>query len=122
MNEFAKTLRYLRKQKGLTQEQMAEKVKISITQYKSYELGKGYPLVEKLVVISNFFDVPVDYLLRGEDSLFNDFATAVLFKELSAMDNNKSEVLFYALQKLAEFKNIDTYITAKETTLKWNLD
>jgi transcriptional regulator with XRE-family HTH domain len=107
MNKFAKTLKYLRKMNGLTQEQMAEKAKISITQYKKYELGNGYPLAEKLIGLAKFFNVPVDYLLRGEDSLFCDFATAALFKELRKMDDDKTESLFYIVQKLSELKNLD---------------
>lgn len=107
MNDFAKTLRYLRNQNALTQEQMAEKLKVSVTQYSNYEQGMNFPHIEKLNVLSELFNVPIDYLLKGEKSLYMDFATAALFKKLREMDDDKKQAIFFVANQLAELKDND---------------
>ncbi len=48
---------------GLTQREMAEKLDISQPSYIRYENGTAEPSLEKLVKISEIFDVSVDYLV-----------------------------------------------------------
>lgn len=54
----------LRKQHGLTQEQLAEKLDISIKHCSSVERGLSCLSLEKLVEASNVFDVSLDFLVR----------------------------------------------------------
>lgn len=55
----------LRKEHGLTQEQLAEKIDISIKHCSSVERGLSCLSLEKLIDISNLFDVSLDYLVKG---------------------------------------------------------
>ncbi len=57
-----------RKNAGLTQEQMAEKLMISRPAITKWESDKGIPDIENLKAISKLLDVSLDYLLNdGED-------------------------------------------------------
>ena len=65
--EFNEKLQKLRKQKELTQEQLAEELFISRTAISKWESGKGYPNIESLKSISKLFSVSIDDLLSGEE-------------------------------------------------------
>ena len=67
--EFNEKLQELRKQKGLTQEELAEKLYVSRTAISKWESGRGYPNIESLKEIAKFFSVTVDELLSGEEIL-----------------------------------------------------
>ena len=57
----------LRKNSGLSQEQLAEKINVSRQAISKWESGTAVPESEKLVTISNYFGVSVDYLLKDEE-------------------------------------------------------
>lgn len=65
--EFNEKLQQLRKEKELTQEQLAEKLFVSRTAISKWESGKGYPNIDSLKSISKFFSVSIDDLLSSEE-------------------------------------------------------
>lgn len=67
MASFSSRLQELRKEKGLTQKEFAEQMKISRTRAASYEQNSREPTLELLSSIADFFDVDVDYLLGKSD-------------------------------------------------------
>lgn len=67
--EFNEKLQELRKQKGLTQEELAEILFVSRTAVSKWESGRGMPSIESLKVISKFFAVSLDDLLSSEELL-----------------------------------------------------
>ena len=67
--EFREKLQQLRKQKNLTQEELAEKLYVSRTAISKWESGRGYPNIDSLKAISKFFSVGIDELLSGEEVL-----------------------------------------------------
>ena len=67
--EFNQKLQELRKQKGLTQEELAEAIFVSRTAVSKWESGRGYPSIDSLKAIAGFFSVTVDELLSGEQVL-----------------------------------------------------
>ena len=67
--EFNEKLQSLRKEKGLTQEELAEVLYVSRTAVAKWESGRGYPNIESLKDISKFFSVSIDDLLSGEKLL-----------------------------------------------------
>ena len=56
----------LRKQSGLSQEQLAEQLNISRQAISKWESGQAVPETEKLLLLSNYFNVSLDYLLKDE--------------------------------------------------------
>ena len=67
--EFNEKLQELRKQKGLTQEELAERLFVSRTAVSKWESGRGYPNIDSLKAIAGFFSVTVDQLLSSEELL-----------------------------------------------------
>ena len=67
--EFNEKLQHLRKQKGLTQEELAEVLYVSRTAVSKWESGRGVPNIESLKAISKFFSVTIDELLSSEEIL-----------------------------------------------------
>ena len=67
--EFNEKLQELRKQKGLTQEELAASLYVSRTAISKWESGRGYPNIESLKDIAKFFSVTVDELLSTDEVL-----------------------------------------------------
>lgn len=68
--EFHEKLQKLRKDRGLTQEELAEALYVSRTAISKWESGRGYPSIDSLKEISKYFSVTIDDLLSGEKLLF----------------------------------------------------
>ncbi len=67
--ELNEKLQELRKQKGLTQEELAQALYVSRTAISKWESGRGYPNIDSLKAIAKFFCVSIDDLLSGEEIL-----------------------------------------------------
>ena len=67
--DFNEKLQLLRKQKGLTQEELAEILYVSRTAVSKWESGRGYPNIDSLKAISRFFGITIDELLSGDELL-----------------------------------------------------
>ncbi|MBO5273452.1 MAG: helix-turn-helix transcriptional regulator [Clostridia bacterium] len=67
--EFNEKIQELRKNKGLTQEELAEILFVSRTAISKWESGRGYPNIESLKAIAQLFGVPIDELLSGDELL-----------------------------------------------------
>ena len=67
--EFHEKLQELRKNRGLTQEELAEELYVSRTAISKWESGRGYPSIDSLKEISNYFSVTIDELLSSEKLL-----------------------------------------------------
>ena len=59
-------LKRLRKEKGITQEEFAEKLNISSRTVSRWETGSNMPDISLLVEISEFFDVSIPEIINGE--------------------------------------------------------
>ncbi len=68
---FADKLKELRKQKGISQEQLAEKIYVSRQAITKWESGNGIPDIENLLAISALFNESIDSLLSEEKSLIS---------------------------------------------------
>lgn len=67
--EFHEKLQELRKSRGLTQVELAEDLYVSRTAISKWESGRGYPSIDSLKEISNYFSVTIDDLLSSEKLL-----------------------------------------------------
>ncbi len=67
--EFNEKLQQLRKNKNMTQEELAAALFVSRAAVSKWESGRGYPSIDSLKDISCFFSVSIDDLLTGEKLL-----------------------------------------------------
>ena len=63
--EFKEKLQELRKEKGLTQEELAAHLYVSRAAISKWESGRGYPNLDSLKAMAEFFSISIDELLSG---------------------------------------------------------
>jgi transcriptional regulator with XRE-family HTH domain len=64
MHYLGKNMRYLRKQLSKTQSEIAALIKKGQTTIGNWENGISEPNLDELLIISNFFDIPLDALVK----------------------------------------------------------
>lgn len=67
MEKFSSRLKELRCEKGITQQELGGLVNMSKMAVSHWELGHSEPSITQLIVLSNFFDVTVDYIVGKSD-------------------------------------------------------
>lgn len=72
--DFSQRLKQLRKDKHLTQAQVAKRIGVTASMVSSYETDIRLPSYEVLVRIADVFGVTVDYLLCRQDKRFLDIS------------------------------------------------
>ncbi|WP_147534450.1 helix-turn-helix domain-containing protein [Bacillus marasmi] len=66
---FAEKLKSERKNKGWSQEELAEKLFVSRQSVSKWENGQNYPSIEILIKLSDLFGVTIDEMLRSDEEL-----------------------------------------------------
>ena len=64
---FNDRLADLRRRKGLSQEQLGYELGVSRQTVSKWELGQSYPDFQKLVLLSDYYEMSLDELVRGVD-------------------------------------------------------
>lgn len=82
---FSEKLLMLRKSKNLTQEQLAEQLNISRQSISKWESDQAIPELNKIVELSNIFDVTTDYLLKPAEIDELSVKTEILEKQQQQM-------------------------------------
>ena len=73
---IADRIQNLRKTKGLSQEQLADAIGVSRQAVSKWESEQAIPDMEKVVLLSDYFEVTTDYLLKGIEPANPDAAAA----------------------------------------------
>ena len=105
MGTFANVFKELRIKSGLTQQEMADKLKISRSSVGMYEKGEREPSYELLEAIADFFNVDMNYLLGKKELSEHIPQPYYLNEEARDMaqflyDNPEYKVLFDASRKV----------------------
>lgn len=69
---FGERLYELRNKKNLSQEELAEALDVSRQSISKWENDKAYPEMTRLLFMSDYFDVSLDYLMRGIEKEDNE--------------------------------------------------
>ena len=105
---FSEKLQLIRKSKGMTQEDLAEKLAVSRQAVAKWESGQVYPDISNLIQISNLFNVTVDYLVRDQECM-------VSYKNTE--DNDLSKLIEFRLEA-----NVNTYAAYMNETDSTRMD
>lgn len=84
MVNMGNKLKNLRKQKRLTQKQVADRIGLAISAVSSYEAGTRYPSYDVLIKLARIYHVSTDYLLGMTDKKELD---------ISGLNNEEEEVI-----------------------------
>lgn len=113
-----------RKEAGLSQEQLAEKLSVSRSAVAKWESGAGMPDVNNLKVIAQLLDVSVDYLLDEDEKLsFNETKEAIVLDvfEVTGKCRDKRDAACYS--RFREADAIYPLIRRKKMNkLEWAAD
>ena len=66
MSKIASNIRFLRQLRGLSQEQLAEDLRVTRSRIGGYEEGRNEPPIDLLIRLSEYFHVAIDALVRGD--------------------------------------------------------
>lgn len=91
--EFNNKLYELRKKKGLSQEELANKVNVSRQTVSKWEIGDSTPDMEKLIALSDLFEISLDELMTGKIPVTSENAS------------NKSEIVNVLEEKVLTPEN-----------------
>lgn len=91
--DFNNRLYQLRKQKGLSQEELANRLNVSRQTVSKWEVGDSTPDMEKLIAISDLFDISLDKLVMGKED------------EVKSPTTTKSELVTVINEKMLTNKN-----------------
>lgn len=96
---FGEKLKEARKEAGLSQEQLAQKLSVSRSAVAKWESDKGMPDVNNLKTIAQLLDISVDYLLDEDEKLsFNETKEAINLDSFEATGKcrDKKDAACYA--------------------------
>lgn len=69
-------LQAARKAQNLTQEQIADKLMVSRQTISNWENNKSYPDILSLIQLSDFYEVSLDSLVKGDDAMIKHLANS----------------------------------------------
>lgn len=99
-SDFPEKLRSIRKQKGLTQGQLAKRIGADIQRVSKYERGVIIPTTEIMVKIADALEVSIDYLLRnGKNRVLGKIKDTELIDQFTQIDTlpDKDRLVLKAL-------------------------
>ncbi len=105
---FSEKLKLLRKNKGYTQEELAERLHVSRNAVAKWEAGGAYPDINNLIQISNMMNVTIDYLVREQECAVSP---------VSKVQNDMDEIIGFRLEA-----NVNTYAAFMNETDSTRLD
>ncbi|MEK4520107.1 helix-turn-helix transcriptional regulator [Psychrobacillus sp. FSL W7-1457] len=127
-------IKKLRAENKLTQEQLAEKLKVSRSTISSWETGRSYPDLEMVIEICDCFNVSLDFLLREDEKMVKKLnfgikqkrmlISLVVILALLLVNTVVSTVTFEANPKSLEISNVhmirDHSYNGEDPNRDWN--
>lgn len=98
--EFVKRLTTLRKERGLTQQALANAIDLHVNQIKRYEAGTAQPTLETLVRLAKELHTTLDDLVFGEDHRSPSDDLRLQFEALSQFDEEERKIAKALLESL----------------------
>ncbi|MDO5521932.1 MAG: helix-turn-helix transcriptional regulator [bacterium] len=106
--DFSVRLKQLRQKHRLTQSELADILELKPTAISNYESQRNEPSFQKLISLSQYFDVSCDYLLGVTDS-YLPIGGEVLDKEIVDFFNLYQQLSPESTRELKEFANYLVY-------------
>lgn len=97
MSKISSNIRFLRQLKGLSQEQLADELKVTRSRIGGYEEARNEPPIDLLIRLSEYFHIAIDALVRGDlkktnlDGLMKVGKNRILFPIL--LDNEGNDMV-----------------------------
>ena len=110
MKHIGKTIKIIREEKGMTQQQIAEIINMHRSNYSKVESGERDLSIEAASKISKYFDMTIDQLVNfnggiPEEVTVEDKSILEKVKLIQELDQEEKNVIF---------KMLDTFLTQKK--------
>ena len=105
-----KTIMDLRREKGYTQEKLAEMLGVTTAAVSKWECGNSYPDITLLPQIAEIFDVSLDYLFDYSTTSYKTISDVVAEANRLSKDANREEAIALISKTLARYPNNDQLI------------
>ena len=104
MYHVCEHLKHLREAKGLSLRGLAREVGITHITLAAYERQKIVPSLENGFILAEYFDVPIEYLVKGEmvNTDFNDAKLLELFRTVDQMSRENRDIAKKYLKKFVK--------------------
>ncbi len=112
--EFKDRLKEIRKQQGISQNELANRVGIHVTNISRYERGENKPTTQVLSLMANVLNTSVDFLMNG--TVDENAAVSISDKEL--LQQFKRATLLSETDRQIVKKLIDAFLFQKEIERK----
>ena len=103
-SDFGERIRVLRKQRGITQQTLADVLDITKTMISAYETGLRKPSYENLMEIALFFDVSMDWMFAHTED-----KSGLAMVDLSQLNKNQKNII---RDTIGEFKRRNALLRA----------
>jgi len=116
-NAFHERLVALRKEHGLTQQALADRIGSHVQQLKRYEAGSSQPTLEVIRKLATALSVTSDHLLFGRDERGPDDDLRLQFEAVTRFDEEEKRVVRSLLEGMIlkhEARRWQTVSNAKE--------
>ena len=98
-NTFARNIKNLRKELGLTQTELANKIYINKSMISAYEKGTRMPSLDALISLSETLNVSIDFLLGLQRDNTNDSETAI---DISGLTEKQKRIVADIIETFRE--------------------
>jgi transcriptional regulator with XRE-family HTH domain len=103
---LAEKIKKIRKEKGMSQAELAKKIGINIRMISLYESGKSTPSMETIQKLASLFGVTTDYLcyegpMNYESMDIKDKSLIPVFEEIDRMNEKEKEVIKFFVEAVA---------------------
>ena len=75
---FSEKLKYLRKEKEISQEELAKVIHVTRQSVSKWETGTAYPDMEKMKILSDFYKISLDDLMNTENVIIGGYQQEVV--------------------------------------------
>ena len=108
---MADRIQYLRKSKGISQEELADKVGVSRQAVSKWESEQSTPDLEKIIIMSDFFGVTTDYILKGIEPVADKEQKNKELTEVTSgsIRSGKCTTIRYGRRNPVPFRLLTTY-------------
>ena len=113
---IGKRIKEERQKRKWTQEQLGEKLNVSRSAVYSWEVGRNYPDLETIILISDLLEISLDKLLREDEEIVKDVT-----KKLK-MNKTYKVLLGIFISLIISYAGFNIYLTKTEKKYHQNLD
>lgn len=102
LKAMGQRIKAARERKGYTQEQLAERLDLSVQHISVIERGVKAPKLETFVKIANELDVNADFLLSDQLAVSAQLEASQLYDSMEAVSNKEKERILKVLRVLVD--------------------